>query len=106
MVIGLVLGGAAWTGSGYFVGMVTPQVPSPGHMPGHMPGDAEFDFEVFYDRLREKGYVIYPGKLTVAPSFRIGCIGDLGEAEMKGALDAITEVVGEMGVRTGKPDAA
>jgi 2-aminoethylphosphonate-pyruvate transaminase len=72
----------------------------------HMPGDAKFDFELFYDRLREKGYVIYPGKLTVAPSFRIGCIGDLGEAEMKGALDAIAEVVGEMGVGTGKPDAA
>jgi 2-aminoethylphosphonate-pyruvate transaminase len=29
----------------------------------------------FYDRLKERGYVIYPGKLTVADSFRIGCIG-------------------------------
>ena len=72
----------------------------------HMPGDPKFDFEVFYGRLREKGYVIYPGKLTVAPSFRIGCIGHLGEAEMKGALAAISEVIREMGVRTGKPDAA
>ena len=72
----------------------------------HMPGDPKFDFGVFYRRLREKGYVIYPGKLTVAPSFRIGCIGHLGEAEMKGALAAISEVIREMGVRTGKPDAA
>ncbi|MCH9051126.1 MAG: 2-aminoethylphosphonate--pyruvate transaminase [Proteobacteria bacterium] len=72
----------------------------------HMPGDAKFDFEVFYVRLREKGYVIYPGKLTVAPSFRIGCIGHLGAAEMKGALAAISEVIREMGVRTGKPVAA
>jgi len=45
--------------------------------------------------------VIYPGKLTVADSFRIGCIGRLGEKEMKGALTAIREVMGEMGVASG-----
>ena len=43
-----------------------------------MPADPRFQFEAFYDRLRERGYVIYPGKLTVADSFRIGCIGRLG----------------------------
>ena len=32
-----------------------------------MPADPRFAFEDFYDRLRAKGYVIYPGKLTVAP---------------------------------------
>ncbi len=37
-------------------------------------------------RLSRRGYVIYPGKLTVADSFRIGCIGRLGEAEMRGVL--------------------
>jgi 2-aminoethylphosphonate-pyruvate transaminase len=38
----------------------------------HKPVDPRFDFEAFYDRLRRSGYVIYPGKLTVADSFRIG----------------------------------
>ena len=37
-------------------------------------------FETFYEGLRARGYVIYPGKLTVAESFRIGCIGHLGAA--------------------------
>jgi 2-aminoethylphosphonate-pyruvate transaminase len=69
----------------------------------HMPADPRFVFETFYDKLRERGFVIYPGKLTVADSFRIGCIGRLGEAEMKGALRAITEVMGEMGVASGAP---
>ena len=32
-------------------------------------------FETFYDRLKRAGFVIYPGKLTAADSFRIGCIG-------------------------------
>ena len=64
----------------------------------HMPADPRFHFETFYDGLRDKGYVIYPGKLTVADSFRIGCIGQLHEAEMKGALAAVTATLGEMGV--------
>ncbi len=68
-----------------------------------MPADPRFRFEAFYDRLREKGYVIYPGKLTVADSFRIGCIGRLGEAEMKGALAAVKATMDEMGVATGAP---
>jgi 2-aminoethylphosphonate-pyruvate transaminase len=69
----------------------------------HMPADPRFKFETFYDRLRERGYVIYPGKLTVADSFRIGCIGRLGAAEMRGALGAITAVMAEMGVASGAP---
>jgi 2-aminoethylphosphonate-pyruvate transaminase len=69
----------------------------------HMPADPRFVFEAFYDKLRERGYVIYPGKLTVAESFRIGCIGRLGEAEMTGALAAIAAVMGEMGVASGAP---
>jgi 2-aminoethylphosphonate-pyruvate transaminase len=63
-----------------------------------MPADPRFHFETFYDRLSQRGFVIYPGKLTVADSFRIGCIGRLGEAEMRGVLDAIRDIVGEMGV--------
>jgi 2-aminoethylphosphonate-pyruvate transaminase len=69
----------------------------------HMPADAGFDFQIFYDRLAEKGYVIYPGKLTVADSFRIGCIGRLDERVMRGALGAISATLEEMGVRDRGP---
>jgi 2-aminoethylphosphonate-pyruvate transaminase len=68
-----------------------------------MPADPRFAFGDFYDRLREKGYVIYPGKLTLAPSFRIGCIGRIGAAEMRGALTAIGATLAEMGVESGAP---
>ncbi|NQV43738.1 MAG: 2-aminoethylphosphonate--pyruvate transaminase [Rhodospirillales bacterium] len=71
-----------------------------------MPSDPKFDFEAFYDRLKDQGYVIYPGKLTVAPSFRIGCIGNLGEQEMNGALGTIRKTLSEMGVETGTSVAA
>ena len=64
----------------------------------HMPADPSFVFQTFYDCLGERGFVIYPGKLTVADSFRIGCIGRLGEEEMRGALDAVRETLALMGV--------
>jgi len=70
-----------------------------------MPVDPAFNFESFYDRLARRGYVIYPGKLTVADSFRIGCIGRLGESEIRGALDAIRQILAEMGVTRCTPAA-
>lgn len=64
----------------------------------HMPGDPGFDFEKFYRRVGEKGFLLYPGKLTVAPSFRIGCIGRVGVPEIERALQAIRDTVRELGV--------
>jgi 2-aminoethylphosphonate-pyruvate transaminase len=64
----------------------------------HMPRHAKFVFTSFYDKLKERGYVIYPGKLTVADTFRIGCIGRLNAEHMRGALAAIGEVLGELGI--------
>jgi 2-aminoethylphosphonate-pyruvate transaminase len=69
----------------------------------HMPADPAFEFNAFYRKLHERGYIIYPGKLTVADSFRIGCIGRLGEAQMKAALEAIKTTLDEMGVRQCAP---
>lgn len=64
----------------------------------HMPANPEFDFDRFYDGLRNQGYVIYPGKLTVADSFRIGCIGRIGLEQMQGALDAIKGMLDLFGI--------
>ena len=65
---------------------------------GRKFSDPRFDFQRFYDALSARGYVIYPGKLTVADSFRIGCIGRIGATEINGALSAVREVLTEMGV--------
>jgi len=69
----------------------------------HMPADPKFVFQAFYDRLKDRGYVIYPGKLTVADSFRIGCIGRLDANHMRGALAAMREILAEMGVSRCSP---
>jgi 2-aminoethylphosphonate-pyruvate transaminase len=40
---------------------------------------------------------------SIHDSFRIGCIGRLGEAEMRGALEAVRAVMNELGVKSGAP---
>ncbi len=71
----------------------------------HMPADPRFEFQVFYEKLAQRGYLIYPGKLTKVDSFRIGCIGRITEADMRGALAVIREALTEMGVRDPVPAA-
>ena len=56
----------------------------------------DFDFNEFYDRLNNKGFVIYPGKVTQANCFRIGHIGHLFPEDTKVLLAAIEEVITEM----------
>jgi 2-aminoethylphosphonate-pyruvate transaminase len=72
----------------------------------HMPKDPNFVFQRFYDGLKERGYIIYPGKLTVADSFRMGCIGRIYPEQMRGAIAAVGEVLGEMRVASAAPDLA
>lgn len=62
------------------------------------PEHPNFDFEAFYRRLNDKGFIIYPGKVSDADCFRIGSIGRLFEADMRNLLRAIEETRDEMGV--------
>jgi 2-aminoethylphosphonate-pyruvate transaminase len=68
-----------------------------------IPADPKFKFDAFYDALNTRGYVIYPGKLTVADSFRMGCIGRLDEDDMRGAVETVRQVLAEMGVKSRRP---
>jgi 2-aminoethylphosphonate-pyruvate transaminase len=71
----------------------------------HTPADPNFDFETFYDLLRQQGYIIYPGKLTVAESFRMGCIGRLDADDMRGALAAVRRALDAMSMQQCGPAA-
>lgn len=48
-------------------------------------------FGSFYDALAARGFLIYPGKLTRAETFRIGVIGAIGRPDMERLLDAVAE---------------
>lgn len=57
----------------------------------HLP--PTLDFEGFYAALAERGFLIYPGKLTEVPTFRVGCIGDLQPDELRAFVRTVAEVV-------------
>ena len=65
----------------------------------YYPDDAEFEFQKFYDALKSRGFVIYPGKVSHAKCFRIGSIGDVQPEDMTGLVGRISEVIDELGVR-------
>ena len=70
------------------------------------PADRAFEFTKFYDLMKSEGYIIYPGKLTVVDSFRIGCIGRMDAHVMKGVVSAAKKALETMGVESAAPPEA
>jgi 2-aminoethylphosphonate-pyruvate transaminase len=64
----------------------------------HYPKDPRFDFDTFYRRLSDQGYIIYPGKISQVDLFRIGSIGRLQESDLQALLAAIGRTLNDMGV--------
>jgi len=62
------------------------------------PSHPGFDFKDFYRRLSDLGMLIYPGKLTQVPTFRIGTIGRLFPADIEHLVEAIRRVLADMGI--------
>jgi len=69
------------------------------------PADPAFEFARFYEMMKDKGFIIYPGKLTVVDSFRIGCIGQMDADVMRQVVRAAGETLAEMGVSDATPPA-
>lgn len=67
------------------------------------PADPAFDFAQFYELMKRQGYIIYPGKLTLVDSFRIGCIGRMDAAVMENVTTAAANALTEMGVANAAP---
>ena len=86
-----------------FEPLLLPERQAPIIVTFRMPADPAFDFQTFYDRVKERGYILYPGKLTVAPSFRVGCIGHLQPSDMQAAVNVMKAVLVEMGIASGNP---
>ena len=81
-----------------FQTLLPDNLPAPVIITFLVPADPHFQFESFYDALRQRGYVIYPGKLTSADSFRIGCIGRITTDEIRGVLQAVREALATLNV--------
>lgn len=62
------------------------------------PDDPGFHFERFYHKLNDRGFIIYPGKLSKTDAFRIGNIGQIFPEDVKRLIEAVKEVMQEEGV--------
>lgn len=56
------------------------------------PSD-DFDFNEFYQQLKSDGFVIYPGKISQVPTFRIGNIGEVYDEDITKLLVVIDEII-------------
>lgn len=62
----------------------------------YAPDSPRYAFKTFYNAVKAQGYVLYPGKLTTLETFRVGCMGQLGERGIAGAVEAVGRVLAEM----------
>ncbi|MDR3672602.1 MAG: 2-aminoethylphosphonate--pyruvate transaminase [Holophaga sp.] len=70
------------------------------------PDHPRYSFPELYDRVKTSGFVLYPGKLTEIDTFRVGCIGAIGIAEIDAALAAIGQALKAMGISAPQPSQA
>ena len=67
----------------------------------HAPADPKYAFKPFYDEVRNRGFILYPGKLTQLETFRVGCIGAIGPEEMRHAVNAVRDSLRTLGLSMG-----
>ena len=66
----------------------------------HSPENPHYRFSELYAGVRDRGFVLYPGKLTRIETFRIGCIGAIGPEQMLEAVNAVGETLSELGIKS------
>ncbi|MEJ1977917.1 MAG: hypothetical protein WDN49_19230 [Acetobacteraceae bacterium] len=64
----------------------------------HNPDHPAFSFQTLYEGMKRRGFIIFPGRLALANTFRIGCMGDVTEDDIAEAMTALAEVMQAMGV--------
>ena len=81
-----------------FTTVVPDEAASPIVATFHNPPDPRFSFQALFEGMKRRGFIIFPGRLALADTFRIGCMGDVTEADMAEAVQAVAETMREMGV--------
>ena len=86
-----------------FEPFLKPEVQAPIIVTFHAPAHPSYDFKRFYEGAKQRGFILYPGKLTEVETFRVGCIGAIGPEEMRAAVAAVAQTLQEMGIPDGAP---
>jgi 2-aminoethylphosphonate-pyruvate transaminase len=86
-----------------FKPFLDPAIQAPIIVTFHAPADAKYDFKTFYAAARARGFILYPGKLTQIETFRVGCIGAIGQVEIEQAVHAVALALKDMGIESAAP---
>jgi 2-aminoethylphosphonate-pyruvate transaminase len=78
-----------------------PEIQAPIIVTFHAPAHKAYEFKRFYEGAKQRGFILYPGKLTQIETFRVGCIGAIGRNEMNQAVAAVADTLREMGIPDG-----
>jgi 2-aminoethylphosphonate-pyruvate transaminase len=89
-----------------FAPFLRPQVQAPIIVTFHAPTDPIYAFRTFYERVRARGYILYPGKLTQVETFRVGCIGAIDANEMRNVVSAVAVTLRDLGIAAAAPQPA
>lgn len=60
------------------------------------PEHHNFSFQEMYEFIKDRGYAIYPGKVTDADTFRIGNIGEIYRDDIEKLCDIFAEFFAQM----------
>ena len=82
---------------------LAPAVQAPIIVTFHAPADAAYSFKTFYEMTRDRGYILYPGKLTQVETFRVGCIGAIDANEIRNVVSAVEQTLKAMGIKQVAP---
>lgn len=82
-----------------FMPLIAADIQAPVIVTCHAPPVPAWNFDTFYRVLKDAGFIIFPGKVTQVPSFRIGCIGQVQPADMERVVAAARAALDAMGLR-------
>lgn len=82
------------------------EVASPVISTFYEPADPNYDRNRMFELMWQQGFVMFRGKLTAEPTFRIGCMGAIDETVMRRVVQAVAESMAAMGVRDCRPASA
>ena len=80
-----------------FQALIEPEHQSPFITSFLYPDDPGFTFDEFYAEMKQRRFVLYPGKVSTAETFRIGTIGNVFPEDVDLLLETIREVVQQKG---------
>ena len=87
-----------------FKPFLEPELQAPIIVTFHAPADPNYDFKTLLRRRRkQRGFILYPGKLTQVETFRVGCIGAIGPQRDAAGGAAVADTLREMGIAVGAP---